>query len=132
VTTLLDPTRRSTSSRPPLGLHIDGDAELVAAVVVVETPTVGVGVLHLFAVVAGLALIDRQESRTVDATPVLDLDHFGAEVREQSGRHRADTHPAEVSNAHTCQRSDPLDGPPITRMLWHIRGGHGLAHFQKG
>ena len=84
-------TRRispSASSRPG-GAHVDGDAQLVAVVVVEQATLVGVGVGVLLAVGARLALVDRQPARHVESLAVLDPDDLGAEVGQQAGGARS-------------------------------------------
>ena len=91
------------------GAHVDGDAELVAAVVVEQAALVRVEVDLLLAEVAGrLVLVQRQLARRVDADPVLDLDDLRAEVGQQAGSDRADPHPAEVGDSDPGQRTAPL------------------------
>ena len=120
VTTLQVAMSRSARSRPFGRAHVDGDAELVAAVVVEQPAPVGIGVDDLLAEVARrLVLVDRQPARRVDPDPVLDLDDLGAEVGEQPRGDRPDSHPAEVRDPDAGQRPAAGLGRPI----------HGPAHL---
>ena len=106
----------------PLGAaHVDGHAELVAAVVVEQAALVRIGVGVLVAVGARLALVDRQAARHVEPLAVLDPDHLGAEVGQQPGRAGADAHPAEIGDADARQR--PLPRSRHAGRLWPAPAG---------
>jgi hypothetical protein len=85
--------------------HVDGYAELAAAVVVEQAALVRVRVGVLLAVGAHDALVDRQLAWGVEAGSILDLDDFGAVVGEQSSGDGPDAHPAEVSDPDAGQRT---------------------------
>src|SRR3546814_8575124 len=59
--------------------HVDGDAQLVARVVVEQPALVRVRVRVLGAVGAHLPLVDRQAARHVETLAVLDLDDLRSE-----------------------------------------------------
>jgi len=64
----------------------------------------------------------------VEAPAALDLDHVGAQVGEDAGRHRPGDHPGEVEDANAVERAHQGSSARTSSLCSPRRGGRATRH----